>query len=399
MLWRSTKANAAGLDTTPPQSDSYLRGVRCMQSLPTSARPPPRAGAGRRATSHPILGTWSCARPIREILARGWSCSPISCPSASTKSFRVSPPLWMTTYRLGSRCPSTACSLPVSVPLTGDYLRGLIPARAGSTSTATRHCSAGRAHPRTRGEHDSPGRAGVQARGSSPHARGARVLLGAPPFGAGLIPARAGSTLVYSRPSRRIRAHPRTRGEHDTRGPPGRRDRGSSPHARGARDLDRREEFAHGLIPARAGSTAWPPAGRWCPRAHPRTRGEHCWASMCLRRYSGSSPHARGAPRLRPRAARQTGLIPARAGSTGRGPRCGTCRGAHPRTRGEHRCCACVCIVGLGSSPHARGALDVAWTARTRPGLIPARAGSTCSRCRGRFPNGAHPRTRGEHTS
>ena len=72
----------------------------------------------------------------------------------------------------------------------------------------------------------------------------------------GLIPARAGNTTSFEEAWNGIQAHPRSRGEHpgSTWNLAGLG--GSSPLARGTReDLDP-DAIAIGLIPARAGNTA-----------------------------------------------------------------------------------------------------------------------------------------------
>ena len=91
----------------------------------------------------------------------------------------------------------------------------------------------------------------------------------------------------------------------------------------------------------------------------------------------GSSPRGRGA-RDRDRTHRcRPGLIPARAGST-----CGR-RGswwstrAHPRAGGEHGSLTGGIFGFYGSSPRGRGALDRDDPRPAVEGLIPARAGST----------------------
>ncbi|BAD59272.1 hypothetical protein NFA_44210 [Nocardia farcinica IFM 10152] len=73
--------------------------------------------------------------------------------------------------------------------------------------------------------------------------------------------------------------------------------RGSSPHARGAHRERTAAELRKGLIPARAGSTLVMNGGMATARAHPRTRGEHTTIPCACLRAWGSSPHARGAPR------------------------------------------------------------------------------------------------------
>ena len=90
---------------------------------------------------------------------------------------------------------------------------------------------------------------------------------------------------------------------------------------------------------------------------HPRIRGEHVVKESMDYESAGSSPHTRGARRLRRRNQRVEGIIPAYAGST-----LAQCRGF-----GVDR------------------------------GIIPAYAGSTACRRRPRPARSDHPRIRGEH--
>ena len=132
---------------------------------------------------------------------------------------------------------------------------GIIPARAGSTRWSDRAPSAPTDHPRSRGEHERPYSKCGGSRGSSPLARGAPVSGPLPVSARGIIPARAGSTSWRgSSPCSRW-DHPRSRGEHvgadhGTGGVPG-----SSPLARGALSEKSGRAIFHGIIPARAGST------------------------------------------------------------------------------------------------------------------------------------------------
>ncbi len=71
---------------------------------------------------------------------------------------------------------------------------GLIPARAGSTDVEDLDVVAGGAHPRTRGEHRPLPVWAKTSSGSSPHARGAPGVPRRRHRLRGLIPARAGST-------------------------------------------------------------------------------------------------------------------------------------------------------------------------------------------------------------
>jgi len=201
--------------------------------------------------------------------------------------------------------------------------RGLIPANAGSTRSASANARACSAHPRERGEHINEHPEWTDADGSSPRTRGAPVSALVESDGAGLIPANAGSTICGSGPWPTRPTHPRERGEHQTQIATIATGRGSSPRTRGAHRLHVAPVPRVGLIPANAGSTP-PPAGPGgsC-RAHPRERGEHVRTEHREDGLFGSSPRTRGAPWHGGAAGRLPGLIPANAGSTGsRSDRC-----------------------------------------------------------------------------
>ncbi len=174
---------------------------------------------------------------------------------------------------------------------------------------------------------------------------------------------------------------------------------GSSPHARGARHAVPGDLVGRGLIPACAGSTFSRINFAGSREAHPRMRGEHCWVFWSVSSLRGSSPHARGAPSPRLWRPLVPRLIPACAGSTPHRSAAGSSCWAHPRMRGEHIRNNVLSPAIGGSSPHARGALPSCSRSTPRVRLIPACAGSTCSRC---FPaewGAAHPRMRGEHAT
>ena len=171
-----------------------------------------------------------------------------------------------------------------------------------------------------------------------------------------IIPAYAGSTRRHRAWYRALRDHPRMRGEHSTTDMIVSGLTGSSPHARGARIpvMDRPQPY--GIIPACAGST---PARRSTPattRDHPRMRGEHYEQLVGGIDTLGSSPHARGALEGRHRQAPRGGIIPACAGSTRFSDRGDCLAGDHPRMRGEHGVPFSSLLMLKGSSPHARGA-------------------------------------------
>ncbi len=213
---------------------------------------------------------------------------------------------------------------------------GLIPARAGSTDVAQSGILGGEAHPRASGEHSASASRPTISSGSSPRERGAPRPRARCAGRHGLIPARAGST--SSGPGLRgpSRAHPRASGEHPPRASHSAGPSGSSPRERGAQVEHRAREAVERLIPARAGST--PDLGRrprpWA--AHPRASGEHTGALSLSREAQGSSPRERGARSRRTSTWRWCRLIPARAGSTCMGAPWVMGWEAHPRASGEH---------------------------------------------------------------
>ena len=168
-------------------------------------------------------------------------------------------------------------------------------------------------------------------------------------------------------------------------------------HARGAHEGDADVEHGAGIITAYAGSAASQSACSRPARDHPRMRGEHRAIARGNGRVQGSSPHARGAQQVAVGAALRAGIIPACAGSTTRRRSRSPRSRDHPRMRGEHPLGPRRHGAQLGSSPHAQGAHDVALDVLDEAGIIPACAGSTRRR---RSPRGCsrdHPRMRGEH--
>ena len=172
------------------------------------------------------------------------------------------------------------------------------------------------AHPRPCGEHAVPSTAHPSCGGSSPPVRGAQHTSDEELLKFGLIPARAGSTSGTRRWYLPPGAHPRPCGEHSLLQMRSLLHLGSSPPVRGALNSCVAGVGGAGLIPARAGSTT--PADAIDPRrrAHPRPCGEHVHQLFRARDESGSSPPVRGAPAHYNVDNDSIGLIPARAGST-----------------------------------------------------------------------------------
>ena len=236
--------------------------------------------------------------------------------------------------------------------------RRIIPAYAGSTWQVSAGFHLGWDHPRIRGEHKAAAFDKHAALGSSPHTRGARLEAGHDPRRLGIIPAYAGSTP----------------------------------------DMPWVPAAAAWIIPAYAGSTNGGCLTGRVPADHPRIRGEHLRRRRHDIRNKGSSPHTRGAPRLIVRRRRIARIIPAYAGSTVRQLPVCEMRQDHPRIRGEHVSRGPSVRTPAGSSPHTRGARFQLGNDHLVDGIIPAYAGSTpWATWRHTF-SPDHPRIRGEHS-
>ena len=174
----------------------------------------------------------------------------------------------------------------------------------------------------------------------------------------GIIPAYAGSTRRSWTARRTSWDHPRIRGEHGARSTSLHRNRGSSPHTRGAPMGTSAHTYLIGIIPAYAGSTRLQCLHEFIVRDHPRIRGEHPYPAQKHRQRWGSSPHTRGALLSVPTLLLPLGIIPAYAGSTITLMCMRTVTRDHPRIRGEHSFAQLIQKVNEGSSPHTRGALS-----------------------------------------
>ena len=233
------------------------------------------------------------------------------------------------------------------------------------------------------------------AGGSSPLARGLRPNHNVTRLTLGIIPARAGFTLS-SRPLRtRAWDHPRSRGVYVLLSGRSGSGVGSSPLARGLLLFSLPVWVRIGIIPARAGFTAFEASADGKGTDHPRSRGVYAEQSVVPPCQMGSSPLARGLPDATAATPRTTGIIPARAGFT-RTSRCeGRRRRDHPRSRGVYASSAERRPFCRGSSPLARGLPRAHAPPPAGDGIIPARAGFTLSRRNSHRSPLDHPRSRG----
>ena len=132
----------------------------------------------------------------------------------------------------------------------------------------------------------------------------------------GIIPAYAGSTLLKSLRAALVRDHPRICGEHTDSDNGSRWPQGSSPHMRGALYEAMSQKLNQRIIPAYAGSTRPNVYFGSLSEDHPRICGEHPWHRKNLQLGPGSSPHMRGALDLDTAWNYKSRIIPAYAGST-----------------------------------------------------------------------------------
>ena len=216
------------------------------------------------------------------------------------------------------------------------HARGLIPAHAGKTNYARGIARVVVAHPRSRGENRPRGRITSTPSGSSPLTRGKRTWSPWTSFVAGLIPAHAGKTPARRSQPPHPGAHPRSRGENSHSGYTKAPTPGSSPLTRGKPACGRSRGLARRLIPAHAGKTRVREQISRKLRAHPRSRGENPAPRVYPEWDDGSSPLTRGKHTRRQVPRNDHRLIPAHAGKTI--AVCSGCWAsrAHPRSRGEN---------------------------------------------------------------
>ena len=294
--------------------------------------------------------------------------------------------------------------------------RRIIPARAGFTAAPTSPTASGPDHPRSRGGYWCLRRPGGPPTGSSPLARGLRVLRPGELGGARIIPARAGFTSMVLASSWRVADHPRSRGVYLTASSVISPSSGSSPLARGLRPRPGGGPIAMRIIPARAGFTTPLRPATAAGTDHPRSRGVYADRVAYLMVDMGSSPLARGLRRPRRLPHGGYGIIPARAGFTppyredtflivGSSPLARGLRADTTKVTDDHRIIPAragftgqiwsMSCARSGSSPLARGLHSPgrSWCAPIR--IIPARAGFTAGSC-GPLPRVLdHPRSRG----
>ena len=151
----------------------------------------------------------------------------------------------------GLRSPSAA----------GPMASGIIPARAGFTRRSPTSLRPSPDHPRSRGVYLARPGPRFLDDGSSPLARGLPPIPGTSSRDLGIIPARAGFTSSTPRTGPESQDHPRSRGVYGTQMVAGITKAGSSPLARGLLAGILVQAVTSRIIPARAGFTG--ACARW----------------------------------------------------------------------------------------------------------------------------------------
>mgnify|MGYP001641641936 CR=1 FL=1 len=263
------------------------------------------------------------------------------------------------------------------VGLVGRPSDRIIPARAGFTRRRTSGCAGWWDHPRSRGVYNSTVLVRRAGGGSSPLARGLLVTGLPGPAARRIIPARAGFTRrSCSRPCA-FRDHPRSRGVYPGIRRPPTAAAGSSPLARGLLQTGAQFLWSTRIIPARAGFTKKREREKRSCWDHPRSRGVYSRSLLSSSLRGGSSPLARGLHHDRRSGPSGYRIIPARAGFTSSSLSSSNPEKDHPRSRGVY--CQASSSAGrtVGSSPLARGLLAAGAAILTAAWIIPARAGFT----------------------
>ena len=178
---------------------------------------------------------------------------------AATKQFAGSSP-----HARGTQSPPCGCA----------PRKRFIPACAGNACGISTGQVSPPVHPRMRGERHCCRYRFPVVTGSSPHARGTPSGRGAAPARSGFIPACAGNAFSPDSSRWSYTVHPRMRGEREDLGRIQPMATGSSPHARGTRLITRSRSRVERFIPACAGNARAAPGWGWGHTVHPRMRGE-----------------------------------------------------------------------------------------------------------------------------
>ena len=284
------------------------------------------------------------------------------------------------------------------LPIRPRDMRRIIPARAGPTYAYGYEFYRYPDHPRSCGANERISVIRLHNDGSSPLVRGQLIGVRLQRFHKRIIPARAGPTCGRNRSNQSRTDHPRSCGANRISRHAISCYSGSSPLVRGQRWPVVLVVILLRIIPARAGPTRLPqPRHRRFPD-HPRSCGANDETPREDGFDDGSSPLVRGQQHRALRDAGRPRIIPARAGPTSADMRGVDVSKDHPRSCGANANCSVESVLSCGSSPLVRGQRRSPSSSRTRPRIIPARAGPTGIGCARSHSTQDHPRSCGANT-
>ncbi len=191
--------------------------------------------------------------------------------------------------------------------------------------------------------------------------------------------------------------HPRGHGEHFTTSTRRVSCVGSSPWARGTHLETAHTAIKSRFIPVGTGNTLAKTAFLISSAVHPRGHGEHVSRLCICQMHHGSSPWARGTLDIRKAVESQLRFIPVGTGNTMMNtPRIWIIT-VHPRGHGEHRKGSFSKRTLFGSSPWARGTHSWTGGRLSNSRFIPVGTGNTFVARERLKPSSVHPRGHGEH--
>ena len=130
------------------------------------------------------------------------------------------------------------------------------------------------------------------------------------------------------------------------------------------------------FIPTCVGNRSEIADHRKMPSVHPHMRGEQSLSTGWRLRTAGSSPHAWGTGRPKPKIQTASRFIPTCVGNRRANSRRGSGSPVHPHMRGEQDFEAAFAVALVGSSPHAWGTAPAAVAAQPRLRFIPTCVGN-----------------------
>ena len=254
---------------------------------------------------------------------------------------------------------------------------GSIPAHTGKPETRCAAPTTRRVYPRTHGETYGCQSLGFPKVGLSPHTRGNPSIIPPQVQGSRSIPAHTGKPNDHRRQAVCNRVYPRTHGETRDKDWSEMMEVGLSPHTRGNRHTSQGDSISVRSIPAHTGKPIHVDINVELNGVYPRTHGETPRRTSRAYPYEGLSPHTRGNPWARARAAalRRRWSIPAHTGKPHESNDLSDVIEVYPRTHGETSWSEIILQSLLGLSPHTRGNQGILASDTAMRGSIPAHTG------------------------